>query len=243
MKKSQKRWFALQIATPALIGFGFAVYYYVQHYSLLYSKPLVGPISTLCLVVFAGYALTLYPKTLQDLRTKTPAQIRHNSWLKIFYYHLPLVLLIVTFVVGWMYFTRWLMKWAAGAYFPGLEGLMFLLALLMLGQELMKYLERRPGLRDYIEKKDPEQAPLKLTERQLKVLIIGQSLLFLLLAWLAFAVATSLILWIGKSFLSGEWIIIVIIFAFTPILVGLIRMELHLEKWGRDHLYIPWKTN
>jgi len=243
MKRSQKRWFALQIAAPALIGFGLTLYYYVQNYSFLYSKPIVGPITTLCLLVFGAYAFTLYPRTLHDLRSKTPAQIRHDSWLKIFYYHLPIVFLITSFVVGWMYFTRWLMKWAAGAYFPGLEGLMFLLALLMLGQEFMKYLARRPGLRDYIEKKEPEQARLKLTNRQLKVLIIGQSLLFLLLAWLAFAIATALLLALGKDFLSAEWIIIFIIFAFTPILVGLIRLELRLEKWSRDHFYIPWNSN
>ncbi len=242
MKKSQKRWFALQIAAPALIGFGFAVYYYIQHYTFLYSRPLVGPITTLCLIVFAGYALTLYPKTLQDLRIKTPAQIRHDSWLKIFYYHLPVVLLIITFVVGWMYFTRWLMKWAAGDYFPGLEGLMFLLALLMLGQELMKYLDRKPALRDYVEKKDPEQAPLRLSEKQLQVLIIGQSLLFLLLAWSGFALATGLLLALGKGFLSAEWMIIFIIFAFTPVLVGMIKLEGRVEKWARDHLYIPWNS-
>ncbi|MBX2875848.1 MAG: hypothetical protein KTR30_27255 [Saprospiraceae bacterium] len=243
MKKSQKRWFALQITAPALIAFGFALYHYTQNYSLLYSKPLVGPITTLCLFVFGAYAVTLYPKTLHDLRSKTPAQVRHDNWLKIFYYHLPIALLIVTFVVGWMYFTRWLMKWAAGAYFPGLEGLMFLLGLLMPGQEVMKYLERRPGLRAYIGKNDPEQAPLKLTEKQLKVLIIGQSLLFLTLAWLAFAIATSLLLSLVKNFLSAEWIIILIIFTYTPIIVGLIKLELRFEKWGRDHLYIPWSSN
>ena len=243
MKKSQKRWFALQIAAPALLGFGFAVYYYVQNYSFLYSRPLLGPITTLCLVVFAGYALTLYPKTLHDLRIKTPAQIRHDSWLKLLYYHLPMVLLIVTLIVGWMYFTRWLMKWAAGDYFRGLEGLMFLLALLMPGQELMKYLDRRPGLRDYLEKKDPDQPPLRLTDRQLKILIIGQSLLFLLLAWSGFALVTGILLALAKGFLSAEWIIIFVIFAFTPVLVGMIRLETRMEKWARDHLYIPWNSN
>lgn len=243
MKKSQKRWFALQIAAPALIGFGFAVYYYVQNYNFLYSQPLVGPITTLCLIVFAGYALTLYPKTLHELRIKTPAQIRHDSWLKIFYYHLPIVLLMVTFVVAWMYFTRWLMRWAAGDYFPGLEGIMFLLALLMLGQELMKYLDRRTGLRDYLQKKNPEQAPLRLTDRQLKMLVIGQSLLFLFLAWFGFALTTGLLLTLTKRFLSADWIIIFIIFAFTPVLVGMIRLEVRIEKWGRDHLYIPWNSS
>ena len=119
---------------------------------------------------------------------------------------------------------------------------MFLLALLMPGQELMKYLDRRPGLQDYLEQKDPDQPPLRLTDRQLKVLIIGQSLLFLLLAWSGFALVTGILLALVKGFLSAEWIIILVIFAFTPILVGMIKLEARIEKWARDHLYIPWNS-
>lgn len=241
MKKSKKRWIALQISAPALTIFGFGLYYYIQHYDFLYSKALVGPLSSLALFVWAGYALTLYPKTLHLLRHKTPAELRIENWLKTPFYYIPIALLILAFVVGWMYFTRAIMQWAAGPFFPGLAGLLFILALLMLGQEVMKYLDRRAGLRNYLAQKNPAQGELKLSPKQLKVLVIVQSIFFITFVWLGFTVATLLLL-LAKDFLSDFLVILGIIIAFTPVIMGMIKLELKLEKWGRDQLYIPWKS-
>lgn len=241
MKKSQKRWIALQISAPALTIFGFGLYYYIQNYHSLYSKALVGPLSTLALVVWGAYALTLYPKSLHSLKYKTVAEVKYENWAKTLFYYIPIALSILAFVVGWMYFTRAVMQWAAGPYFPSLAGLLFILALLMLGQEVMKYLDRREGLRRYLVQKNPTHGELKFSPKQLKVLVIAQSIFFITLTWCGFTAATFLLL-LAKAFLSDYLVVLAIIIAFTPIIVGMIKLEIKLEKWGRDQLYIPWKS-
>ena len=187
--------------------------------------------------------MTLYPKTLLLLKTKSPAELKQLNWIKTLLFYLPIALLVLAFVAGWLYFTRVTMQWAAGKYFPGLEGLLFLLAFLMLGQEVMKYLGRKSGLNTYLVSKAPEQPQLKLSRQALKLLVVAQSLGFLLLTWLGFILATLLLTHLGERGLSNYWLILSVIIAYTPIILGAIQLEKRLEKWARDHLYIPWNSN
>lgn len=243
MKKAQRRWIALQIAAPALIAFGCSLYYYIKNYDYLYSKALVGPLATLSLIVFAAYALTLYPKTLMLLKTRTPAELRYLNWGKTLLIYLPIALLVLVIVAGWIYFSQATIKWAASEYYPGLTGLMFVFAFLMLLQEVMKYLDRRKGLKEYLHPRSRNRVELKFSTAALKVLIVAQSLVFLLVVWFGFTIVTALVIFLARIFLPQGMVMLTILFLYIPVIIISGKLELKLEKWGRDHLYIPWSSH
>ncbi len=243
MKKSQKRWIALQIAAPALIAFGIGLYYYIKNYNYLYSNGLLGPLATLSLTVFAAYALTLYPKTLMLLNTRSPSELRQLNWTKTLLIYIPIALLVLAIIAGWLYFSQATIKWAASEYYPGLTGLMFVLAFLMLLQEVMKYLDRRKGLKNYLHPRSRNRVELKFSSPILKLLIVAQSLAFLLTVWFGFTIVTALVIFLARVFLPPAMVMLTILFLYIPVIIIAGKMELKLEKWGRDHLYIPWSSH
>lgn len=242
MKKSKRRWLALQIAAPALILFGLSVYYYVQNYSYLYSKALLGPLATLSLIVFGAYALTLYPKTLMLLKTRSPQELRQLNWGKTVLVYIPIALSILGFVAGWLYFTRMTIQWAAGEYFSGLTGLIFVFAFLMILQEVMKILDRQKGLQDYLTSRDRHRPQLKFSASVLRFLVIAQSLVYLAVVWFGFTLVTFLVVLLSKIFLPPSLVLLGVLFLYIPVIIGFGKLELMLEKWGRDYLYIPWSS-
>lgn len=242
MKKSQKRWLALQISAPALIAFGFGLYYYIKNYDYLYSNGLLGPLATLSLVVFAAYALTLYPKTLMLLKTRSPRELRQLNWNQTLLIYIPIALLVLAIVAGWLYFSQATIRWASSEYYPGLKGLMFVLAFLMLLQEAMKYLDRRKGLKTYLHSRNRHREQLKFSRSTLKVLVVVQSILFILVVWFGFTIVTALVIYLANIFLPPAMVMLTIMFLYIPVIIISGKLELKFEKWGRDHLYIPWSS-
>lgn len=231
---------AFLIALPALTVFFVLLYLFIGYYDELYST-FLGPLSGIFLLFMGAYALTLpfnINLALQrfDIRTTT-----QKFFIRPLLIYLPLVLLISASVVLWVYFARISMQWAAQQYFPALETLIYFMTLLMVLQEVMKYLARKEGLSLYEGLPDSARN-LKLSQSVLRVAIILQSVGFLLISWSLFALSTAGIRWLAQDYLSSFLLIMACLISLIIIIGLMIKLEQKLEKQGRDQLYIPWKS-
>lgn len=231
---------AVLIALPALTIFFVLLSLLIIYYTPLY-ETFLGPLYALFVFVAAAYALTLPFKINLELKQADIKTVIDKHLTQTFVFYLPIALLISGAVVFWVYFARSSMQWAAQSHFVTLEKLVYFMTLLMVLQEVMKYLSRRKGLATY--ENNPSSAKnLKLGSLALQVLVIFQSVFFLFLNWSLFTLCIAGIRWLVKDLLSDFILFMVFMLAIILVIGLMIKLERRLEKYGRDQLFIPWKS-
>jgi|GEM_PF-1895248 len=240
MKGSKRKLMAVLIALPALTIFFVLLSLLIIYYDLLY-ETFLGPLYALFVFVVAAYALTLPFKVNLELKQTDIKAVLHKHLIQTFVFYIPLALLISGAVVFWVYFARSSMQWAAQSHFAALEKLIYFMTLLMVLQEVMKYLSRRKGLHAY-ENGPSNTKNLKWGSSILQLLVIFQSIFFLFLNWSLFALCIAGIRWLLKDFLSGFMLFMAFVLAMILVIGLMIKLERRLEKHGRDQLFIPWKS-
>ncbi len=240
MKRSKRILLAFLIALPALTFFFVLLYFFIVYYDELYTT-FLGPLSGLFLLFIGAYALTLpfnINLVLQRFDIQTTIQ---KFFIRLLLIYLPLALMICSSVVLWVYFARTSMQWAAQHYFPVLETLIYFMTLLMVLQEVMKYLARKEGLSLY-KGRHISARNLRWSLPVLRIVIVLQSVGFLLISWSLFALSTAGIRWLAQDYLSSFLLIMACLISMIIIIGLMIKLEQKLEKQGRDQLYIPWKS-
>lgn len=231
---------AFLIALPALTIFFVLLYLFIAYYAKLYAS-FIGPLYGVFLLFVGAYALTLpFNANLLIKRVGIRSTVQ-KLLIQQFLVQFPLALIFMSLVVLWVYFARTSMQWATQQYFPALETLIYFMTLLMVLQEVMKYLARKEGFSLY--KARPISARnLKWSPSVLRVAIILQSVGFLLLSWSLFALITAAIRWLAQDYLSNFLLVLAFIISMIIIIGLMIKLEQKLEKHGRDQLFIPWKS-
>lgn len=231
---------AFLIALPTLTVFFILLYFLIVYYDELYAS-FLGPLSGIFLLFIGAYALTLPFKINLDLKRFDVRDTVQKHVIRPLLIYLPIVLIVSASVVLWVYFARSSMQWAAQQYFPALETLIYFMTLLMVLQEFMKYLARKEGFSLY-EARPSSARNLKWSLSVLRVVVILQSVGFLLLSWSLFALSTAGIRWLAQDYLSNFLLVMAFIITMIIIIGLMIKLEQKLEKHGRDQLYIPWKS-
>lgn len=240
MKGSKRKLMAILIALPALAIFFVLLSLLIVYYDSLY-ETFLGPLYALFVFVVAAYALTLPFKVHLELGQTEIKTVIQKHLIQTFTFYIPIALLLCGAVVFWVYFARSSMQWAAQSHFVALEKLVYFMTLLMVLQEVMKFLSRRKGLNAY-EKGPANAKNLKWNSSILQFLVIFQSVFFLFLNWSLFVLCIAVIRGLVKGFFSDFILFMAFVLAMILVIGVMIKLERSLEKYGRDQLFIPWKS-
>lgn len=234
---------SLVFSLPVTALFLVFAYVYLTHYDTLFEMYL-GQVLTIPLIMLLVYSLTL---PFQNYKT-----IRDSDWQEALLTHVgrpflryfPLALMWMTFAWAWIWFCQYSIKTAVVN--PPSEQFIFLFSCLLPLNEVFKARTRSTDLNDYVDAQEQagsDYGPaLRLSHRQLNVLLYAQSVAFLLIIWCAMILGFFVIEQATMSFLAVDWQHILFVTLMGVIFVGMRKLEKQLESRGRERRYIPWDS-
>lgn len=234
---------SLAFSLPVASVFAGILWVLIYHYDQVYGI-LLGPILMLFALILGAYSLSLIFLNYSTLR--------REGWQAAFSQHvrmpftqvLPVMALIGLAAWAWIFFALVPIGLLVPNAIP--EGVLFLIAFLLLVKELFKIQNRSTIL---TKRLDPTQAPpgeppieYRWNRRMLGFMVYAQSALFLLANW----AGLLLLLWVFRQ-LTQAWMNeslreILNLALMAAWLYVADRGEKRAERFGREQLYLPWKS-